>query len=218
MDDEHFPPAAHPDSPAALAARIAAGEAHAEERLVELFGRTVAIILDRHTGGRPEAEDLYQETFRIALEKLRRGELREPPKLPGFLARIARNLAIEHYRKHARRRTEGNSGVLRVAVAPGPGQLDVLLDSEWAELVRRLIEELDASRDREILFRLYVAEEDKEKIAADLGLSSLQFNRVVHRARRRFKSLYEERLAGATASMSGAMIVLLATLCLRGGS
>jgi RNA polymerase sigma-70 factor (ECF subfamily) len=211
VHDEHSVPAADPDSPAALATRIAAGEARAEARLVELYGRVVAIILDRHTGGRPEAEDLYQETFQTALEKLRRSELREPAKLPGFLARIARNLAIEHYRKRARRRTEGDSGVLRVAVARGPGQLDVLLDSEWAALVRRLIEELDTSRDREILFRLYVAEEEKEKIAADLGLSSLQFNRVVHRARQRFKTLYEERLVAGTTG--GAMIALLVTLC-----
>lgn len=210
MHDEHSVPA-DSDSPAALATRIAAGEVRAEERLVELYGRAVTIILNRHTGGRPEAEDLYQETFQTVLEKLRRGELREPAKLPGFLARIARNLAIEYYRKRARRRTEGNSGVLRVAVARGPGQLDVLLDSEWAALVRRLLEDLGTTRDREILFRLYVAEEDKERIAADLGLSSLQFNRVVHRARQRFKTLYEQRLAAGTTR--GAMIALLVTLC-----
>jgi hypothetical protein len=75
-----------------------AGNPGAEERLIELYGRSVAVLLARHTNGRPEAEDLFQDTFRIAIEKLRRGELREAEKLPGFLAGIARSLAIEHER------------------------------------------------------------------------------------------------------------------------
>jgi hypothetical protein len=37
---------------------------------------------------------LYQETFRIALEKIRRGDVREPEKLSGFMGGIARNLVI----------------------------------------------------------------------------------------------------------------------------
>jgi RNA polymerase sigma-70 factor (ECF subfamily) len=57
--------------------------------------------------------------------------------------------------------------------------------------VRRLIGELDTDRDRQILYRFYIAEEDKERICADLELSSLHFNRVLFRARQRFKELLE---------------------------
>ena len=60
--------------------------------------------------------------------------------------------------------------------------------------MRRVLEELSTARDREILFRFYVAEEDKEEIAADHGLTSLQFNRVLHRARERYRALYVERI------------------------
>jgi RNA polymerase sigma-70 factor (ECF subfamily) len=181
--------------------------------VVEIYGRGVAILLDRHTNGRPEAEDLFQDTFRLVLEKLRRGEVREPAKLPGFLAQVARSLAIEHYRKATRRKTEADSEAVDLAVAPVAGPLSELLESENAALVRRVIRELDNERDREILLRFYIAEEDKDRIAADHGLTSLQFNRVLHRARQRYKELFLERTGGkGFSAVEGAIILCLITL------
>src|SRR4029077_13420589 len=111
------------EGPEELVARVLTGDRRAEERIVALYGRGVAIILDRHTNGRPEAEDLFQDTFRLVLEKLRRGELREPAKLPAFLAQIARSLAIEHSRRPTRRKTEADSEAVDLAVAPVAGPL-----------------------------------------------------------------------------------------------
>lgn len=177
----------------------------------------MAVILDRHTNGRPEAEDLFQDTFRIGLEKLRRGELREPAKLPGFLAQIARSLAIEHYRKIARRKTDADTDAVLDAVASGESPLSGLLARENAALVRRVLQDLANERDRQILLRFYIAEEDKDRISADYGLSSLQFNRVLHRARQRYKELLGERLGGdRMAQVVGAIILLLVTLWWRG--
>jgi DNA-directed RNA polymerase specialized sigma24 family protein len=78
--------------------------------------------------------------------------------------------------------------------------------------VRRVIQELGTSRDRDILLRFYIAEEDKERISADFGLSSLQFNRVLHRARERYREIYLERAASRqTALLLGIAIILLVT-------
>jgi DNA-directed RNA polymerase specialized sigma24 family protein len=90
----------------------------------------------------------------------------------------------------------------------GSGPLSDLLVRERSNLVRQVIEELGTSRDREILLRFYIAEEDKERISADFGLSSLQFNRVLHRARERYREIYQER-AGGTALLLGLAIILL---------
>jgi RNA polymerase sigma-70 factor (ECF subfamily) len=203
------------DRPEDLVARIQAGDRRAEERLLEIYGRGVAIILDRHTNGRPEAEDLFQDTFRLVLEKLRRGELREPAALPGFVSQIARSLAIEHYRKASRRKTDSDSEAILDAVATSASPLGELLASENAALVRRVLQGLANERDREILLRFYIAEEDKDRIAADHGLTSLQFNRVLHRARQRYKELFLER-AGQEREMAGiagaVTILLLITL------
>jgi RNA polymerase sigma factor (sigma-70 family) len=117
----------------------------------------VRLLLDRHTSGRPEAEDLFQDVFRLALEKLRRGELREPDKLPGFLAQIARSLAIEHYRKLGRRKTDADSEALLTVPASAEDPLAELLDRENAALVRQVLGDLGTPRDRDVLLRFYLA-------------------------------------------------------------
>ena len=99
---------------------------------------------------------------------------------------------IDHFRKAARQRNL--TGIEDAASIPraAPSQLDELLQSEKAELVRRVINDLGSDRDRQLLFRFYIAEEEKESICADLGLTSIHFNRVLHRARERYRELYEK--------------------------
>jgi len=69
--------------------------------------------------------------------------------------------------------------------------LDRIAAGEQARRVRQVLEELGTERDREILRRFYLSSEDKEEICKDWGLSSLQFNRVLCRARERYRELYE---------------------------
>jgi RNA polymerase sigma-70 factor (ECF subfamily) len=174
-----------------LVRRIAAGNATAEGELVLRYGQGLVFFL-LHLGAPPDlADDLRQETCRIALERLRRESLPEPAGLAAFLRGMARNLLLNERRKTARRRTWGDTGELAQAVAATPSPLDTVLLDEEADVVRRLIGELPTDRDRQLLLRFYVAEENKESICADLGLASLHFNRVLFRARQRFKELLE---------------------------
>jgi RNA polymerase sigma-70 factor (ECF subfamily) len=207
--------------PVALVASIQDGDAEAERRLVDQYGRAVAIILDRHTNGRPEAEDLYQDTFCTALTKLRNGELRNPAKLPEYLSQIARYLALEHYRKAARRRTSPDSEAVDSAVAVHRSPLAEILMSERATIARKVIGELRNQRDREVLFRFYIAEEDKDLIASDLGLSRGQLNRVLHRARERYRELYLRQEASRDKARDGTgaaiRLLIITLLWMRAG-
>ncbi|HVR07246.1 MAG TPA: RNA polymerase sigma factor, partial [Thermoanaerobaculia bacterium] len=180
-------------APGDLAPRIAAGDRGAEEELVARYGEGLAFLLRRFTRDRETADDLYQETFRRALEKLRRGELRDPASLPSFLRGLARNLSIDHYRGRARR--SGRERPLDEASEPPDertGQLGSLLREERIALVRRLVGEVPRRRDREVLLRFYLEEEDKQRIQSDLGLSGAELNLVLFRARRRCQALFEE--------------------------
>ena len=178
-----------------LARRIAAGNAAAETELVQRYSRGLLYLL-RRLGASPElADDLHQETFRIVLERLRGRGIEDPAGLAAFLRATARNLLIAERRRTARRRTEADDEGLARTEHPAPSQLSAVLLDEEAETVRRLISELPTDRDRQVLLRFYVAEEDKESICADLGLDSLHFNRVLFRARQRFKELLERSQA-----------------------
>jgi RNA polymerase sigma-70 factor (ECF subfamily) len=185
-------------APGDLVLRIGSGDHRAEGELVERYGEGLLFLLRRWTRSRDEADDLYQETFRRAIEKIRGGEVRDPENLPAFLRGLARNLTTDHYRRTARR--GGRETPIESTLEPqegGPGQLGALLRQEKIGLVRRLLSELPLERDRQVLLRFYIHEEDKERICDDLALSRAEFNMALFRARRRYQLLFEKAVAGA---------------------
>ncbi|HWC65287.1 MAG TPA: hypothetical protein VG777_04325, partial [Thermoanaerobaculia bacterium] len=110
------------------------------------------------------------------------------------LSSLARNLAIEHFRRIAKHPSAGPPDPEALA-APEAGPLDALLRSERAAITRKVLSEPPSDRDRQILYRFYLAEEDKDRICRDLSLTSLHFNRVLFRARERYRALYLEAAA-----------------------
>jgi hypothetical protein len=56
-----------------------------------------------------------------------------------------------------------------------------------------MLEEMPVARDREVLVRFYLDDEDRETICRELRLSEEHFNRVIFRARNRFRELIEHR-------------------------
>ena len=182
-----------PDSAAMaeLVRRIVSGDPAAEAELVRRFSRAVSFLLRRLARDEALVEDLYQETFRLVIEKVRSGELREAERLPGFVSSMARNLFLSSARRGGRRQKwQGDPEAADTALDPAPGQLARLLAQERAALVRRVLAELTNDRDREILSRYYIADQDKEAICRDLNLSDLHFNRVLFRARQRYRELF----------------------------
>jgi RNA polymerase sigma-70 factor (ECF subfamily) len=175
-----------------LVRRIRAGETAAERELVERFSRGVRVILRAVARDAAAGDDLHQETLRVLLERVRAGEVRAPEQLPAFVASLARNLATRHYQR-ARKVVEDSTLRLARLEDQGPDPLERMSRAEEAQLVRQVLEELPVERDRELLRRYYLGQENKEQIQADHGLSSLQFNRVLHRARKRFQELWMAR-------------------------
>lgn len=175
-----------------LVRRIAAGERQAEAELVDRYSRGLSYLLRRLAGDPGLSEDLQQETFRIAIEKLRAGELREAEKLAAFLRGIAKNLL-----RSAHRRGRRGGGPVDLEAAPepadpAPSQLEEVLLEEDKHRMRRLLGELRSPRDREVLYRFHLAEESREEVCRALGLGRQQFNLVLFRARRRFGQLLAE--------------------------
>jgi len=177
-----------------LVSRIRAGDRQAEAELVERYSRGVMIIIRREVHDTVDVEDLHQEGFRIVLEKIRRGDVREPERLSGFVCGVARNLVIDYFRRAARQENNAEIEEAESIPHPAPDQLQELLRKEKSDLVRQVLKEMSNERDIQALYRFYIADDDKEQICADLGLTSLHFNRVLHRARERFRELYEQAM------------------------
>jgi RNA polymerase sigma-70 factor, ECF subfamily len=174
---------------AEIVQRIGAGDRIAETEMVRRYSRGLSYVLRRRTHDISLAEDLAQDTFRIALERLRKGSIDQPESLAGFLYSTARNLLIAHQRKEWRRATVPDTEAVDRVADESRSPYEDVSQAQAARLVRQLLDELPVSRDREILLRTYLHDQDKEEICRALGLDSLHFNRVLHRARQRFRQL-----------------------------
>jgi RNA polymerase sigma-70 factor (ECF subfamily) len=185
-----------PSTPEDLAARILAGDALAEGELVRKYQRGVLLILNRATGDPELARDLCQDTFVIVLNRLRARPLEDPSRHAAFIAQTARNLAIAEKRREVRRRTQPDSMAVAQAAHAAPSRETLSELESSAIAVRRLLAEMKSPRDRMAIVRFYLDEQSKESICADLGVTELQFNVILFRARERFRQLLEDRGLG----------------------
>ena len=87
-----------------LVTRIAAGDREAEHEFALRYVQPVRAMLLARSRNADLASDLQQDVLMEAICALRRGQLRDPAKLSGFVSAIARNKLNTHYR--ANRRTE----------------------------------------------------------------------------------------------------------------
>lgn len=172
---------------ATLVQRVADGDRAAESEIVQRYARGLRFLLRRKTRDPQMVEDLLQETWAVALAKLRSEGLDDPGRLAGYLCGIANNLMRSDTRRVKRQRTSFDSEIVDLIPDESSNPFRQVSRAEAAAQVRGLLAELSQERDREILQSFYVREEDKESICARLGVDGTHFNRVLHRARQRLK-------------------------------
>lgn len=168
------------------------GDKAAEEELYRRYRRGISNVIWKVTGRPSLIPDLCQETFVIAIEKIRKGELREHEKLSGFMVGIARIISLAYLRNPQNREISiDESGDLKDI---NPNQHDHLLREEITTITRQTINSLKSARDREVLYRFYIEEDEKEQICSDFGLTSSRFNVVLYRAKKQFEKLYRKAM------------------------
>lgn len=172
-----------------LVARIASGDRTAESEFVQRFERGVRALVRRHCRpGDPVVDDLVQDVLAGVIERLRAGAINDSAALPGYVQAAAVYATTAEYRR--RRPIQSVAAIENLADAESP---TLRLDADQlATVLRALLAEMPVARDREILARFYLDEQDKHAVCRALDIDPAHFHRVVFRARERFRALLEQ--------------------------
>ena len=165
--------------------------------LYTLFSKGIRFYLCRQLGPQ-ELDDKIHDTFLVVVHAIRRGELREPQRLMGFVRTIVRRQVAAHIDRvvHNRREQMDLDSGSRVA-DPRDNPEDAAIFRQREEFVQLVLGEL-STRDREILSRFYLREQTQEQICGEMGLSETQFRLLKSRAKARFGEIGKKLLAQRT--------------------
>lgn len=175
---------------AELARRIAAAgakaDAAAEAELYRRLAPRVRLYGLRHLRDPHAAADLAQQVLLVTLERLRKGELREPEKLASFVLGMCRMTVLEIRRGTWRREQllEAYGGT-EAYEPPEP----IVLDEAR---LRKCLEAL-AERERTVVALSFFADKDGDEVAKDLGITAGNVRVIRHRALAKLRECMGEK-------------------------
>lgn len=185
-----------------LVERIRSGQTDGMAELYHLFSKGIRFYLCRQLGPQ-ELDDKIHDTLVVVVQAIRRGELREPQRLMGFVRTVVRRQVAAHIDKvvHSRREQFDLDSTVRVADPRGNPE-EVAIFKQKTDLVHRVLDQL-SRRDREILTRFYLHEQGQDQICNEMLLTETQFRLLKSRAKARFGELGKKKLAQkATSTLS----------------
>jgi RNA polymerase sigma-70 factor, ECF subfamily len=179
---------------AALVEQIKAGEDTGMEQLYKLFSRGIRYYLCRQLGPQ-ELEDKVHDTFLIVVNAVKRGDLREPERLMGFVRTVVRRQVAAYIENavHTRReQADLESGITVADKTQNPEQ--EAIGKQKMQLMQSALAAL-SQRDREILVRFYLKEQPQEQICREMSLTETQFRLLKSRAKAKFGEIGKKKLA-----------------------
>jgi len=177
-----------------LALRLQAGDAASESELARLFYPHLMAMAASRLSDRETAREIVQEALLAVLSALRQGRLREPEKLPAFVAGTGRNLINSHVRSLAKRPEPVTLGLEEATIPdPDPDASESFLEKEERrDVVLGALRGLKAV-DRGILLLTLARGLNPREIAVEMGLKPetirLRKTRALSRLRRKLEKM-----------------------------
>lgn len=167
------------------------GDKNAESQMIQKYSRQVLYILEKRCGDPDLARDICQDTFVVLLEKFRKQIIDDPEKLAAYIQQTAVNILIASKRKEARRQTFADSELIDNYISGAGSPVNDLEKMHIRNSVRDSILNLKNTRDKEILYRYYIHEHEKDEICQHLGIDFRHFDKVISRARTRLREVLQ---------------------------
>lgn len=172
--------------------RLRKGDPDTEGHFVSYFGQLLRIKLRSRLRSPQLVEDASQETFLRVFKTLRSGEgIQHPERLGAYVNAVCNNVLQEVYRSK-KRHPQVADPAIPIAEDDAPAAEDRMLIAERRALVRRVIDDLP-ERDRRLMRALFVEDRDKDDVCNEFAIGRDYLRVILHRAKLRFRALYEER-------------------------
>ena len=161
--------------------------------LYQVFAKGIRFYLCRQVGPQ-ELDDRVHDAFLIVVQSIQRGELRDPRRLMGFVRTVVRRMVAAQIDRdvQSRRETLEIDHGERIADQRSNPEKTVMMRQK-IDLIREVLDGM-IGRDREILCRFYVQEQQPERICEEMHLSITQFRLLKSRAKARFGELGRKKL------------------------
>src|SRR5690242_13178571 len=157
-----------------LVERIRLEKTDGMEELYQLFSRGIRYYLCRQLGPQ-ELDDKVHDTFLIVVQAIRRGDLREPERLMGFVRTVVRRQVAGYIDRvvHSRREELNLDVGIRVADRRHNPEQSAAFQQK-VDFMLGVLGSL-SPRDQEILRRFYLDEQTQEQICEEMDLTETQF-------------------------------------------
>jgi RNA polymerase sigma-70 factor (ECF subfamily) len=137
------------------------------------------------------AAEMVHQAIAITLEHIKAGRIGSTDHIPGYVYKTCQNL-LRNHRRSMSNRPELRADPAYLETLPDDEQVDFSDQQRIKESVRFALRSL-SSRDRDVVMRFYLYDEDKDVICRDFQLSSITFNKIISRARQRLKDRLSAR-------------------------
>lgn len=175
--------------------RLRTGDPETERHFVSYFSDLILIKLRSRLLPTDVIQEIQQETFARVIGTIRKnGGLEKPDRLGPFVNSVCNNVMREFFRANSRQdQLEGSF------IDPPDQRADLdsaLVSAEAKKHVQRVLDQL-SERDREVLRQVFLEDEvgDRDQLCRRLGIERDYLRVLLHRAKKNFKSLYQDMMA-----------------------
>jgi RNA polymerase sigma-70 factor (ECF subfamily) len=181
-----------PEFDKAYVDRLADGDGETTEHFVKRFYTVLVVKLRAKMRSSNQAEDMAQETLYRVLRTLKTsGSIEHPERLAAYVRGVSENVLLETIRQGGRFQQ-----VPENTPEPVERALDAersFISKERKENIRRELEKL-APKDRKLLKKVFLDEQDKDEICQELNIDRNYLRVQVHRALARFRMVLGKNL------------------------
>lgn len=151
--------------------------------------RLIAFLRIHMNASEADAKDIVQDSLIVAIESIKKGELREPSQVVKYMLSICKNKYLKQLKKQRRTSVTDTSRHQEQA----PKQLQSLLDKEQKRLLQWCLQQLKKEHKRFMQFWFNHPDAHTERVAAKFEISINSAWTRKHRLIKRLNECYQKK-------------------------